>query len=48
MSNSSMRPASRITRYAVSSLNSMYQRSVYRLIPAGRLNASSQESGLTS
>lgn len=46
--NSTVRPASRITRYAVSSLKSSYESSVYRITPAGNLNFPSQESGLTS
>jgi hypothetical protein len=43
-----MRPASRITPYAVPSLDFTYERPVYRGNPAGRLDVPSQESGQIS
>lgn len=45
---SAMRSTSRITLSRVSSLNEMFDRSVYRTTPAGMLSIPSQESGLTS
>ena len=40
--NLGMRSTSRITRYAVSSLDFMYERSVYRDTPAGITNETAQ------
>ncbi|MET3961402.1 hypothetical protein ABIE44_001336 [Marmoricola sp. OAE513] len=45
--NSAMRSASRITPRAVSSLDFMNERSVYRDTPAGMTDVPSQESGIT-
>ncbi|MCZ4498597.1 MAG: hypothetical protein JWQ74_1150 [Marmoricola sp.] len=42
-----VRPASRITPDAVSSLSLTYEGPVYRVTPAGNLDIPSQESGLT-